>query len=420
MEKPSWFRPRGYRHLDAPVSVGWACKIDPEFVAAHSWSPLIHYIKKQKRYKLVSKKTTIAPAVMAVETKPRHIMFASHRDACILSKYSAEIVKRLDVFYEKCGLNSTVIAYRSLGKSNYHFAADVQEFVRQNDPLIVMCFDVSGFFDSLNHRKLKARLKWLLGLSELPADWLQVFRTITKYRHVEKSDIDANGEFKARIAESTNGPIATILEIKAAGIQIHPNANDYGIPQGTPISASASNLYLVEFDQLLKAEADKIGALYKRYSDDILIACKPEKASEIENIVLSALQNEGLEVNTKKTEKCLLSGNDRQSFQYLGFQLGLTDATVRSGSMSKQWRSTKRALRKAEKSGLARTTAGKSKQVYTRKLVGKFTHVGSRNFISYVNRSADELESSKIRKQAKKLHRYALKGIAQIKKIKPI
>ena len=42
-------------------------------------------------------------------------MFASHRDACILSKYSADLVARLDCWYAANGLDDTVIAYRSLG-----------------------------------------------------------------------------------------------------------------------------------------------------------------------------------------------------------------------------------------------------------------------------------------------------------------
>lgn len=76
-----WFKPRGYRHFDAPVGASYADMVcDPTFVAKHSWLPLIHYVKRIKRYKAKDGKTAY---------KDRDIMFASHRDACILAKYAS-------------------------------------------------------------------------------------------------------------------------------------------------------------------------------------------------------------------------------------------------------------------------------------------------------------------------------------------
>ena len=105
-------------------------------------------------------------------------MFASHRDACILSKYSAELVRLLDSWYLANGLNETVIAYRALGRSNHDFAKRVEDFVRSQASLTIMCFDVSGFFDNLDHKRLKLRLKDILGCTELTDDWFAVFRAI--------------------------------------------------------------------------------------------------------------------------------------------------------------------------------------------------------------------------------------------------
>jgi RNA-directed DNA polymerase len=93
---PDWFRPRSYRHLDAPVGSSFATKVlNPTFVAQHPWSPLISYVKRQKRYKPKDRKTVF---------KDRPIMFASHRDACILSRYATEVSDRLDEAYAKQGL----------------------------------------------------------------------------------------------------------------------------------------------------------------------------------------------------------------------------------------------------------------------------------------------------------------------------
>lgn len=275
MKRPAWFRPRGYPHFDAPIALDWALAVDPAFVSQHSWSPLIHRIKETKRYKAKDHKTV---------SKKRDIMFASHRDSCILAKYSAELVDRLDVWYNEVGLEDTAIAYRSLGKSNYHFAAVVQEYVRAHDPVTILCFDVTGFFDNIDHARLKRRLKWLLQVDDLPDHWFKVFRAITKYRRVRQEDLKANPVFAARmIQKKVRAPVATMEEMRAAGITIHKNPNTYGIPQGTPISASMSNLYMVGLDQKLKEEAEKRGALYQRYSDDMLIACHPEQALALEH-----------------------------------------------------------------------------------------------------------------------------------------
>jgi len=60
--------------------------LDRAFVAKHAWLPLIHYIKRTKRYKASKGKTVF---------KDRPIMYASHRDACILSKYAWELTTAL-------------------------------------------------------------------------------------------------------------------------------------------------------------------------------------------------------------------------------------------------------------------------------------------------------------------------------------
>ena len=112
MAKPSWFKPRRYRHFDVPIGSEWATALTPEQVVAHPWSPLLHWIKETPRYRPLDGKTVV---------KERDIMHASHRDACILSKYSHELTGRLDSWYVASSLHEAVIAYRSLSKSNYHF-----------------------------------------------------------------------------------------------------------------------------------------------------------------------------------------------------------------------------------------------------------------------------------------------------------
>ncbi|MFD1950169.1 reverse transcriptase domain-containing protein [Sphingomonas arantia] len=409
--QPSWFRQRGYLHLDMPVKVAYAASLNAASVAAHTWSPLIHYVKSEKRYKVDEHKTV---------AKQRSIMFASHRDACVLSKYSADLVKRLDQWYIANDLNETVIAYRSLGQSNYHFAKRVEDFVRQQSALTVMCFDVTGFFDNLDHRRLKSRLKWIIGDEELSSDWFAVLRAVTRYRYIDLVDIKKHDELAKRLKERKHHPLATIVDLKKLGVPIHKNLNAIGIPQGTPISASLSNLYLTEFDQEVAAEAVKHNALYQRYSDDILIACCPSLAnmfrSMFRSMVRDKLNEHGLTLQDKKTEIVTLCNSENGStFQYLGYQLGHVEARIRLKSLSRQWRTAKRAVKKTERVGLAAMKSGKAKQIYTRKLRMRFTTTGARNFLAYAEKSAVTLDSAALRGQARKLHKFMNREITRLR-----
>jgi RNA-directed DNA polymerase len=413
MAKPSWFKPRHYKHFDVPIGPQWAAALTSEQVTAHAWSPLLHWIKETPRYRLNDQN------VMELKVKPRDIMHASHRDACILAKYSHELTSKLDAWYVTNGLNEVVIAYRSLGQSNYHFAATAQSYVREHQSVEAMCFDVTGFFDNIDHKRLKRRLKWLLGVDELADDWHRVLRSVTRYSHVRKSDLKAHPVFGQRLKQrGADRPLATVKELKAAGIPIDVNATGIGLPQGTPISASLSNLYLADFDLAMKGLADQHSALYPRYSDDILIICEPEHADKLAATVEAALKQEALDLHTDKTVRMCFTGDERDNFQYLGYQLGLGPALIRPGSLSRQWRSAKRAIRRSERKAERLAKCGQKDKIYTSKLRGRLTHVGLRNFLAYADRSSDELQSSAIRQQVKALGKFTLNGLARVKVIK--
>jgi RNA-directed DNA polymerase len=224
-----WFKPRGYAHFDAPVGSPFAQKVlDRAFVAKHSWLPLIHYIKRTKRYKATTGKTVF---------KDRPIMYASHRDACILSRYAWELTSALDAHYEALGLGQHVIAYRKLGRANYDFSADAFNFARAKPVSVVLCYDITGFFDNLDHRILKERLKRVLQVGELAQDWFVVFRHVTQYKVIERDELAAHSRFGPRLSMKLREPLATIAELIAARIQIKRNPKRAGIPQGTPISS---------------------------------------------------------------------------------------------------------------------------------------------------------------------------------------
>ncbi len=309
--------------------------------------PLIRYERFTKRYRPKKNKT---------EEKPRTIMYPSHRDGCVLARYAHDLGQILEAKYYTGPLSACVIAYRKLGKANYDFAREVIDAAKAMAPCTVLCFDVTKFFDTLDHALLKRRLKEALGVVELPKDWFAIFRQMTKFHYVEREDL--TNRFPGGFRGPRNRPIATIAQVKAAGVAIHGNPDKFGIPQGTPISAVLSNLYMVDFDAALITYCTSIGAVYRRYCDDILIVCPTAEATDAEAYVKARIADEKIKLNNDKTERRLFDGSDERVAQYLGFKLSGAGARLRESSLSRQWRKLRRSIRKTRQAGLAAIADG--------------------------------------------------------------
>lgn len=414
--KPNWFKERKYKHFDVPVCLAFAARITPSFVISHPFSPFIYYVKEEKRYKKKENKTII---------KQRPIMYASHRDACILSYYANDLGERLNNFYEEQGIGDNVIAYRALKKGNYDFAAEAYDFAKKNSPVTILAFDVTGFFDNLDHALLKERLKRILKVTSLSEDWYRVLRYITRFRFVSLDDLKAHPIFGDRIKTAKTKLIASTAELKAAGIKFHKNPKTIsGIPQGTPISATISNLYMIDFDVAARSFCDKIGGMYRRYSDDILVICKTENAAAVEAKILSLIGNEKLELSVDKTERVVFDRDSKsfissRSAQYLGFTMHKDGAVIRSSSLSRQWRKMRRAFKRIRKIAEAEILAGRADKAYTKKLRRRFTALQFRNFSSYGRRSAAAFGGDeKIMKQIRRFEREAESQLNELKTIK--
>jgi len=417
-----WFKPRTYRHFDQPIGQAFLRQVKkPDFVAAHSFSPLISRPSEIKRYK---------PDIRRTKSKVRAIMYACHRDSAIFSWYSHQLSARLEEFYASSGLAESVVAYRALGKANYHFSAEAYAFAQQTAPCTILAFDVTGFFDNLSHARLKQRLKELLGETELPNDWYALFRAITKFRYVEFSALKGHKDLSTRFTRPARGPIASVAELKRLGIPFLENGahlspsrppNGAGIPQGTAISAMLSNVYMMAFDSAMKHFADRIGAFYRRYSDDILVICAAGDEGKCQAEVERLLKNEELEVSKAKTEVTMFDAKGTSSprvAQYLGFSYYQGGAGLRPSSLSKTWRRMRNAVHSAKVRALKSGTPLKTKKLYKR-----FTSVYSplqsrhlRNFPAYARRSASAFGSGqKVTKQLARLQRGLAAEIASAK-----
>jgi hypothetical protein len=337
--------------------------------------------------------------------KERPIMYASHRDACILSKYACELGSALDRYYEDHELGGHVIAYRKLGRSNYDFSADAFEFASANPKSVVLCFDITGFFDHIDHRILKDRLKRVLKTPELTTDWYAVFRHVTQFKMIERADLAAHPNIGPRLTLRLREPLATIATIISEGIPIKTNKEKFGIPQGTPISSVFSNLYMVDVDERMVEVCRQRGAFYQRYSDDILIICSLDDECVISSTFTSLVKNHLLEIKPDKTERVVFDPQYSRAFQYLGFNISPQGAVIRPSSLARQWRKAKRSIVRARQAGVAAMAEGKATKVFTKKLRRRFFPVGARNFSSYARRSASAFGSRKIVRQVLRLER---------------
>jgi hypothetical protein len=96
---------------------------------------------------------------------------------------------------------------------------------------------------------------------------------------------------KLRVASTSRKIMASCITakrdeflIKKLNLVISKN-NSVGIPQGSPISATLANIYMLEFDQEIFDGASSIGGFYQRYSDDLIIICEQRFEDDIIKLI---------------------------------------------------------------------------------------------------------------------------------------
>jgi RNA-directed DNA polymerase len=231
----------------------------------------------------------------------------------------------------------------------------------------------------------------------------------------KKKTLAAHPRFGPELAIRSRRPIATIAEIIAEDIPIKSNENNFGIPQGTPISSVFSNLYMVDLDLKMVALCERRGALYQRYSDDILILCNSADESLITSTFALHLKEHRLSLNDK-SERAVFDPSTPETFQYLGFNISPDGAVIRPGSLARQWRKARRSIARTKKIGAAAVASGAASKIFTKKLRKRFYPVGSRNFSSYARRSAKAFGSKKIVRQVLRLERMIDKELRDLER----
>jgi len=428
-----------YPHFDKYLPEEEILRIvsDPQRVAANSFFPFILYDQITERFGRTS--------------KGRPIRYAARRDAYIFSYYRHVLSALYEEKLQKLGISDHPIAYRkipvqassNIGKCNIHFAKESFIKILEMGSCYAIALDISGYFESLDHSKLELLWIELLNMKELPADHKAVFNAITKYAVVDRDqcyerlgyigEVEVNGIKKRGF---TINPRAIPMQLcsmkdfrdKICGADknypklIKQNKDNFGIPQGSPMSDLLANIYLINFDKEMSDFSRKIGAYYRRYSDDILLICPaaPEMLCMAIDKIKSCIQKSGdhLQIKDSKTNITQFSigcgtlisttiqpSNKQKPFEYLGFAFDGYVVKLRDSTTSKYYRKMTFGIRKEAENLVARYPGKTPEEIVERAnliplyqqygRIDEFNNSSSYeewNFWTYTKRSADIMQ----------------------------
>jgi len=405
-----WFRERSYRHLDYPLKEGSKIRvkgngrekladyvINPDNICSHAFLPFISTIIETKRYKRKKCK---------VEKKRRPISYASHLDSQVYAYYAHLLNKKYEQFLSGKGFNKSILAYRKFreGKCNIHFARDAFETIKIKGECSVIALDVSGFFDNLDHALLKRFWCRVLGGSKLPADHYAVYKSITRYSHVDLDCLKNLSDILERERwESYCSPKQFRECVRGNGL-VRTNTNGVGIPQGSPISALLSNIYMIEFDEQVCAYTKVHDITYFRYSDDILLICPPNIATYAEKYISTLLNEYSLDLSMSKTTRSHfhVDSNSRQyadkPIQYLGFTYDGKNALIRSSTFSRFHQKMKKGVHQAANVARSAARRGEYTRIFKKKLYRRYSHLSTKeSFPVYLRNSNTIMNASDIK-----------------------
>jgi len=488
--KKDWFKLKKYPHIGFPLKAKdrfvWIEDYikNPENIAKHSFLPFIHKTSKVRKFR---KKYSLETGILEYEmvggkkhtrhksVKPRELYYASHLDTLVLSYYSEKLSKKYEEFIQKYNLDEVVTAYRTVpinksypnsgNKSNIDFANDVFQIIEKypSNSFVAIALDIKGFFDNLNHKILRDNWKMILDEPKLPPDHFNVFKNITRFSYIDIVDIFKAFQTKIFVQKKlSDNKFGTIKRKKVSRIKYLKNQNaiafctpkeflnikfqlikkeikKFGIPQGSAISSTLANIYMLEFDKAVNDYVTLIKGYYRRYSDDMVIICPLENKDAVSELFKTEIDKIKLEIQEAKTQifhfireddklacgqefnSCI---NWNKNFIYLGFEYDGTTVRIKSASISNYYRKMKRNIRSAKNYASNRFSSNHDK-IFKARILKRFSYKGSErrrkyllnkktnnfeishhyiwgNFLAYTKKAAEKMIANKINQQTKK------------------
>lgn len=466
-KKKKWMQNKGYVHIDIPFTPKqrkwlYGYVTNREAIAHHAFLPLI-----RRNVKTYPFKRDIG-GVRKRKTKSRKLTFASHIDAAIFAYYAEQLQTKYELYISKLQIGEVITAYRKIkserhkgNKCNIDFAFDVFSYIRENvtetKPLDVITFDIKGFFDNLNPKILKEKWLKVLGKTRLDDDEYAIYKHTTHYSYVNETELfrlfkerivckRRDGKLVNRKIKHTdyfrnNGAIAycqkaNIDEIRKKKL-IRPNKTNKGIPQGLPISSTLANVYMIDFDNDIKCAVDKVGGIYRRYSDDIIVVCHNNASEKLMDLILHKIGDVELSIERSKTNlyhftkngevlKCEHSERgSREVLKYLGFSFDGNHIRLKESSICKFYSKMRKAVRRSIYFAIHINNDTKGK-IFKHHLIRRYTFAGSQthsiykrsretkkfyllkgmkthgNFLTYVEKSSSIMNEPMIKRQMRR------------------
>lgn len=491
MELEKWFKLKKYPHIGLPITIkdyNWVKDYieNAEKVRTHSFLPLIHKSIVKRKFRTDNSVSELNPSGKRkrIKGKPkvRDIFFASHLDSLIISKYNEILAVAYEKYIEDKDFNECIVAYRKIpiskgsekNKCNIDFAKTTFEFIQSNKSkkLTAIIADVTSFFDNLNHKTLKKQWTRVLEETTLPKDHYNVFKALTNIKYIEGEQLFESYK-KTMLVESGVPNSSTKTKIKRKEIAsskhfkeknsvaycekkeflknnlnlIISKNNTVGIPQGSPISATLANIYMLDFDKEVFDKVSSIGGFYQRYSDDLIIICEQQYENDIIKLIrdkIDTLVHLLIEPNKTKVFrfeeiKGIFKGyeiseltkapNYNKTLEYLGFSFDGQKVLIKTSGFSKFYRSMKSSFKKS--TSLALHSKNPDKSLFKSRLYKRFTHRGAKrkliyrpskadqavyektneyywgNYLSYINKANDSMKSINgdnfVKKQSRKV-----------------
>jgi len=424
-KEKDWFKLKRYPHIGFPLEAKdryiWIEKYitNPKNIAKHSFLPFIHKTYSQRKFrkeysedsgvviKSKIKNYDIEKTLRKADVKNREIYYAGHLDALVYSYYSQVLSGKYNQKLYELNLENSITAYRSIpinpekenssNKCNIDFANDIFKTIleSQDDNLVVMAFDISSFFDNLDHKILLEIWMEIMEVEKLSNDHFNVYKNITRFSYIDQVElfeafkdkiwVERNVQFtnrKTHVQKNISkikflrnqGAVAFCKpedyfknrkkfthQLKHKKPEFPEQKRNYGIPQGSPISSILANLYLIHFDKTINDFVSKNGGVYSRYSDDMVTVCSVDLKVELESLVYSEIEKYKLEIQKKKTQifyfkkdnEKLICGQEflekinwDKNFIYLGFEFDGQNVFLKSASLSGYYRKMKRTIRR--------------------------------------------------------------------------
>lgn len=451
-----WLKFKKYPHIGKPLTNSkdrvWVENYvtNPHNIIRHKFVPLLHRVLTQRKFRpdessvknLSGKRKRFDKG-----RKERHIFYPSHLDSIIFSYYNSILTQAYEKYLSDKDYASVAVAYRKIPKNdmdegnkcNIEFAADAFQFIINNKQrkLSVIVADVTSFFDNLNHRLLHTQWKKVLNVEDLPADHYKIYKNLVDYKYVNENELFKRFRHKL-IVERYKPNDTNSIELKRKSVnkiyhmrqekvvaycytdeffieatdlirvdkpfnktirEKQGKQNKKGILQGTPISATLANIYMLDFDAKVYEETSNRNAYYQRYSDDLIIVCDQKDEIFFYDLIREEIEKKAyLDIQESKTHiyryeldlnNTLIGGivkggivQTNKQLEYLGFVFDRGKVRVKSSGFSKFYRKMKRSFRRGIH--FAKKAHIPSNSLFEGRLYKRFTHVGAKRRLKWI------------------------------------